>query len=202
VVTRGLAPRRRKAQETQLDSNEIQELTRRGNTERDAYDAERVAGLGFAPYAPPPSSPLPRATGRHHHWRGLTPPGQTLFSQHPTPNPTRVHGTDVADTGRRSTRQTRHSCPPLPGRRAARAKAAMPSGARAEGDQTPVSLGTSGRKPQATSRRRRPRPSRATKRIPAAGRAGGTRRSAGRRSGEGRRRSERGRKRPRRTRGR
>lgn len=57
TVTRGLAPRRRKTQETQLDSNEIQELTRRGNTERDAYDAERVAGLGFAPYAPPPSSP-------------------------------------------------------------------------------------------------------------------------------------------------
>lgn len=45
----GLAPRRRKAQENQLDSIEIQELTRRGNTERDAYDGERVAGLGYAP---------------------------------------------------------------------------------------------------------------------------------------------------------
>jgi len=49
---RGLAPRRRKAQENQLDSIEIQELTRRGNTERDAYDGERVAGLGYAPYLP------------------------------------------------------------------------------------------------------------------------------------------------------
>jgi hypothetical protein len=87
VVTRGLAPRRRKAQETQLDSNEIQELTRRGNTERDAYDAERVAGLGFAPYAPPPSSPpssdWPPASSSSSSLAGTDSP-ETLFS---TPNP-------------------------------------------------------------------------------------------------------------------
>ncbi len=36
-------------QENQLDNSEVQELVKRGATERDAYDGERVAGLGFAP---------------------------------------------------------------------------------------------------------------------------------------------------------
>ncbi|KAF1330873.1 T-complex protein 1 subunit zeta, partial [Globisporangium splendens] len=45
----GLAPRRRHEPTGQLDASEMKELLKRGESERDGMDAERVEGLGAAP---------------------------------------------------------------------------------------------------------------------------------------------------------
>uniref|UniRef100_K3WHV2 Multiple myeloma tumor-associated protein 2-like N-terminal domain-containing protein n=1 Tax=Globisporangium ultimum (strain ATCC 200006 / CBS 805.95 / DAOM BR144) TaxID=431595 RepID=K3WHV2_GLOUD len=45
----GLAPRRRHEPTEQLDASEMKELLKRGESERDGMDTERVEGLGAAP---------------------------------------------------------------------------------------------------------------------------------------------------------